>query len=138
MATRRSKQRERILQTLQGTDSHPKAEWIYLKLKSEIPNLSFGTVYRNLAILQEQGFIQKMPLGTTDRFEGKITPHYHLVCERCGRIADIEMPMYAEINDKANKMSSFKINRHRIDFFGTCEKCQNRTKKQTKRKGKTV
>jgi Fur family peroxide stress response transcriptional regulator len=129
MATRRSKQRERILQALQATDSHPTAEWIYQKLKPEIPNLSLGTVYRNLAILQEQGFVQKMPLGTTDRFEGNITPHYHLVCERCGRVADIEIPMYAEINEKASTMSSFKINRHRIDFFGICEKCQNKTKK---------
>jgi Fe2+ or Zn2+ uptake regulation protein len=138
MQYRRSRQRERILELLKATDSHPTADWIYAKLREEIPGLSLGTVYRNLNVLIEQGHIQKLPFGSTfDRFEAKIAPHYHLVCEKCGRVVDFEMPEYADINRKAEKMSSFKISQHRIDFFGLCEKCHNAIK-QKKRKGKSV
>ncbi|HUI92058.1 MAG TPA: transcriptional repressor [Chitinivibrionales bacterium] len=137
MQYRRSQQRERILEILKGTKSHPTADWIYKKLKEEIPELSLGTVYRNLHILISQGHIQKLPFGSTfDRFEAKIAPHYHLVCEKCGAVIDFEMPEYSDINKKAERLSSFKISRHRIDFFGLCEKCQIYHKQTTKRKGK--
>jgi len=137
MEYRKSQQRERILEILKETKSHPTADWVYMKLKEEIPELSLGTVYRNLKVLMEQGHIQKLPLGSTfDRFEAKIAPHYHLVCEKCGLVEDFEMPHYSTINSQAEKMSAFKISRHRIDFFGLCEKCQNKNKQPVKRKGK--
>ena len=130
MQYRRSQQRDRILEILKETRSHPTADWIYKKLKEEIPELSLGTVYRNLNVLIAQGHIQKLPFGSTfDRFEAKIAPHYHLVCEKCGTVIDFEMPEYTDINKKAETMSSFKISRHRIDFFGLCEKCQKKRKK---------
>jgi Fur family transcriptional regulator, peroxide stress response regulator len=136
MKYRRSQQRARILEILKETKSHPTADWVYKKLKEEIPDLSLGTVYRNLKVLAEQGHIQKLPFGSTfDRFEAKIAPHYHLVCEKCGLVEDFEMPQYSDINQKAEKMSSFQISRHRIDFFGLCKKCQNKPKRQIKRKG---
>jgi Fe2+/Zn2+ uptake regulation proteins len=139
MEYRKSQQRDRILQILKKTNSHPTADWIYSKLKEEIPDLSLGTVYRNLKVLMEQGHIQKLPFGSTfDRFEAKIAPHYHLVCEKCGTVIDFEMPEYIDINQKAEKMSSFKISRHRIDFFGLCEKCQKKQKGEINRKGKSL
>ena len=110
MQYRRSRQRERILELLKATDSHPTADWIYSKLREKISGLSLGTVYRNLNVLIEQGHIQKLPFCSTfDRFEAKIAPHYHLVCEKCGTVNDFEMPEYTDINKKAEKMSSFKI-----------------------------
>jgi Fur family transcriptional regulator, peroxide stress response regulator len=137
MEYRRSQQRERILEILKETNAHPTADWVYKKLKEEIPDLSLGTVYRNLKVLAEQGYIQKLPFGSNfDRFEAKIAPHYHLVCEKCGLVEDFEMPQYSDINQKAEKMSTFKISRHRIDFFGLCEKCQDNPKQPLKRKGK--
>jgi Fur family peroxide stress response transcriptional regulator len=137
MEYRRSQQRERILEILKETKVHPTADWVYKKLKEEIPDLSLGTVYRNLKVLAEQGHIQKLPLGSTfDRFDAKIAPHYHLVCEKCGLIEDFEMPQYSDINQKAEKISTFKISRHRIDFFGLCKKCQDKPKQPLKRKGK--
>ena len=137
MEYRKSQQRERILEILKETKSHPTADWIYMRLKEEIPELSLGTVYRNLKVLMEQGLIQKLPFGSTfDRFEAKIAPHYHLVCEKCGLVEDFEMPQYAAINSQAEKMSAFKISRHRIDFFGLCGKCRKENKQSTQRKGK--
>lgn len=134
MPYRKSRQRQRILELLQGTKSHPTADWVYKKLKEEIAELSLGTVYRNLNVLVEQGRIEKLPFGSTfDRFEAKIDAHYHLVCEHCGLVEDFHMPQYAEINKKAEKLGSFKISRHRIDFFGLCKKCQKSSKNTNKK-----
>jgi len=125
MKYRKSRHRQRILEILSETKSHPTADWVYERLKEEIPELSLGTVYRNLHVLKEQGHIEKLPFGSTfDRFEVKTKPHYHLVCEKCGLVEDFEMPQYSKINRKADRLSSFKIFRHRIDFFGLCENCQ--------------
>ncbi|MGD8499214.1 MAG: transcriptional repressor [Phycisphaerales bacterium] len=129
MKYKRSKQRERLLELLRQAEIHPTADWLYLKLKKEFPNLSLGTVYRNLNILVEQRLIQKLPFGSThDRHEVIKSPHYHLVCDSCGCVEDFNMPHYTEINKEAQEMSGFKISRHRIDFFGTCEKCQGKNK----------
>lgn len=123
MKYKRSKQRERMLGLLGQTEIHPTADWLYQKLKKEFPSLSMGTVYRNLTILVEQQLIRKLPFGSThDRYEVNRNPHYHLVCEKCVRVEDFNMPQYTEINDQAQKMSSFNISRHRIDFFGLCKK----------------
>ena len=130
MKYKRSKQRERMLELLGQTETHPAADWLYFKLKKEFPSLSLGTVYRNLNILVKQKLIQKLPLGIThDRYEIIKHPHYHLVCEECGCVQDFDMPQYTEINKQAQKMSGFDISRHQIDFFGTCEKCQSKNKK---------
>ena len=113
-----------MLELLGQTEIHPTADWLYQQLKKEFPSLSMGTVYRNLNILVEQKMIQKLPFGSThDRYEANKNPHYHLVCEKCGCVQDFKMPQYTEINDQAQKMSSYNISRHRIDFFGICEKC---------------
>jgi Fur family peroxide stress response transcriptional regulator len=129
MEYRKSRQRDRILKLLQETNSHPAADWVYSKLKKEIPGLSLGTVYRNLKILMEQGLVQKLPFGSSfDRFEANSAEHYHLVCEKCGLIKDFHMPQYADINQKAEKRCSFKISRHRIEFFGLCKNCQKEIK----------
>jgi Fur family peroxide stress response transcriptional regulator len=90
---RRSRQRERILQLLRETDCHPSADWLYEKLKKEFPRLSLGTVYRNVHLLTQQGHLQKIHIGgVPDRFEANLTPHCHLICEKCGKIADVKMP----------------------------------------------
>jgi|FrelakmetLWP11LW_1041352.scaffolds.fasta_scaffold23729_1 Fur family peroxide stress response transcriptional regulator len=130
MKYKRSKQRQAILELLGQTEIHPTADWLYQKLKKKFPSLSLGTVYRNLNILVEQGLVENLPFGSThDRYEAIKNPHYHLVCETCGSVSDFDMPHYTEINQQAQKMSGFQISRHRIDFFGTCKKCQSKHKK---------
>lgn len=122
---RQSKQRNRILELLQSTKTHPTADWIYDQLKREFPKLSLGTVYRNLSILEEQGLLQKIHFGSTfDRFEANISPHYHLVCEECGKIVDFELSIYDEINKKAKQKTNFNIHHHKLEFFGLCENCK--------------
>lgn len=124
---RQSKQRNRILEVLRATDSHPTADWLYQQLKPEFPNLSLGTVYRNLTMLIKEGFIKKIHFGSTfDRFESNTQPHYHLICESCGKIIDFEMPIFNDLNTQAAKLTSFTIFHHKIEFFGMCEDCKSK------------
>jgi Fur family peroxide stress response transcriptional regulator len=126
---RKSRQRSRILELLRSTNRHPTADWLYQQLKSEFPNLSLGTVYRNLGMLIERGLVKKIHFGSTfDRFEANTQPHYHLICESCGKIIDLEMPIYNDLNDQAAKLTTFTIFHHKIEFFGMCEECESNIK----------
>ena len=122
---RQTKQRTRILELLRLTGIHPTADWLYEHLKSEFPHLSLGTVYRNLSILVEQGLVKKIHFGSTfDRFEANTQPHYHLICESCGKILDFEMPIYDDLNSQAKQLTNFTIHHHKLEFFGICEACK--------------
>ncbi len=119
-----SKQRERIFQVLCSTNSHPTADWIYTKLKPEIPNLSLGTVYRNLRILMEQGKIYRLENGSSfDRFDADLHPHYHFICKLCHQVMDVELPHNNILNSEAARVTGFQVDDHRIDFTGICKEC---------------
>jgi len=124
---RQSKQRTRILELLRSTEIHPTADWLYEKLKYEFPRLSLGTVYRNLSFLIEQGLAKKINFGSTfDRFEANIKPHYHLICESCGKIHDIKMPVYKDLNLEVEQLTNFTIHYHNLEFFGICAECKTK------------
>jgi len=128
IAYKQSRQRIRILELLRSTTEHPTADWLYTRLKKEFPRLSLGTVYRNLSILNDQGLIKKIHYGSTfDRFEANITPHHHLICEECGAIIDFIMPNYDEIIDSAGKLTDFTVRSHKIEFFGICTNCKQKS-----------
>jgi Fur family peroxide stress response transcriptional regulator len=110
---------------LQSTGTHPSADWIYDHLKRDFPNLSMGTVYRNLSILMDQGLVKKIDFGSTfDRFDANTGPHYHFLCERCGSIADLEMEIDATLDERVNRITPYSVKRHRIEFYGLCDRCQ--------------
>ena len=121
---KRSRQRERILETLRGTKSHPTAAWVYDELKREFPGLSLGTVYRNLGILKDQGLVRILQSGSTfDRFDADTRAHYHFVCESCGRVDDVDMAVSAELEALAAARLGCSVTGHRLDFFGRCAAC---------------
>lgn len=121
---RKSKQKTRILEILRSTKSHPTADWIYEKLKPEIPALSLGTVYRNLNILLEQGEILRLDFGHTfDRFDGDTSRHYHFMCEKCGEVSDLELPPLNTLDKKVFNLCGHKIKYHKIVFYGICKNC---------------
>ena len=87
-ATRYSKKREAILTAIRGTRCHPSAEWVYQSLKPEHPDLSLGTVYRNLIFFQQRGEIQSVGVVKgQERFDGETRPHSHFICNSCGACA---------------------------------------------------
>jgi len=114
---------------LQNSEIHPTADWIYGQLKGEFPNLSMGTVYRNLNILIEQELIKRIDFGSTfDRFDANTGPHYHFICERCSAILDLELPVDEALNERVTEATHHNAQRHRIEFFGICDRCQKKVK----------
>ena len=84
-----SRQRAAILSFLQSRKDHPTAELVYTNVKEEFPNISLGTVYRNLASLVESGEILSVAVGDgKEHFDGDKSFHLHLHCKCCGAIID--------------------------------------------------
>jgi len=122
---RNTKQREAILKYLRDTKSHPTADMIYDVVRKEIPNISKGTVYRNLQVLQESGQIAELNIkGTVSRYEIRQASHYHFRCEQCGRVFDVDEPVDKDIDERVAKRTGFKVTRHQLEFRGLCKDCQ--------------
>jgi len=125
MTKRVTRQREAVLKFLKNNNSHPTADMIYEGLRKEIPNISKGTVYRNLKVLQESGQIAELNIkGTVSRYETKQASHYHFRCEQCGRVFDINEPIDKGVDERVAKRTGFKVTRHQLEFRGLCKDCQ--------------
>lgn len=122
---RYSEKRQAILDCLRSTKTHPTAEWIYEQLRPVYPDLSFATVYRNLRQMKDAGLVRSV--GTVDdheRFDGTITPHFHAVCSRCGRVDDVEgLELPPEFLQRAESSTGFCITDTALRFVGLCPAC---------------
>jgi len=127
MRRRVTKQREAILRALKNNRSHPTADQIYDVVRKRIPNISKGTVYRNLQVLREEGFISELSLnGTVSRYEEKQDRHYHFRCEKCGRVFDLDEPVDIEIDRRVSARTGLKVSSHYTEFWGVCKECQQK------------
>lgn len=120
-----STQRDAILNELCSRKDHPTADELYCKLRQTIPNISMGTVYRNLSLLADNGQIRRITCGGADRFDAKTNNHYHLECTHCGKVIDIEMPVLESIEKEVEKHSNVAVFTHQLTFIGICEDCKN-------------
>lgn len=122
--TRYSKKREAILETIRSTDTHPSADWVYQTLRPVYPDLSLGTVYRNLSKFKKEGLI--VSVGTVngqERFDATVTPHTHFICQSCGAVLDFpELKLGKEL-DQAARQYGMEIDHHELIFYGTCSHC---------------
>lgn len=89
-----------------------------------MPNISMGTVYRNLSLLTETGRIMRLSYGGADHFDGNAQNHYHLHCTECNRVFDIDMPVFDNMERDAELHSHALITSHSLTFIGICENCQ--------------
>lgn len=125
-----SRKRAAILRALQEARNHPSAEWIYRQLKPRYPDLSLGTVYRNLGRFCESGQVVSLGVvGGHERFDGDISPHAHLVCAGCGVVVDIprEMPGEEELAAVSNE-TGCRVSGASVTFTGLCPQCVEREK----------
>ena len=118
-----SSKREAIFKTIAATKSHPSAMWVYEQLKDEIPNLSLGTVYRNIALFKEQGkIITVANVDGEERIDADVSDHAHFVCEKCNGVYDLvfceESPLEKELSQKG-----FVISRKNVVYHGVCCDC---------------
>ena len=90
MALKYSRQRQVIFDFLMTRKDHPSAEVVYQNVRQEYPNISLGTVYRNLSLLADMGEIQRLRVGDgIDHFDADTSEHYHFVCSECGCVTDL-------------------------------------------------
>ena len=121
---RNSKQRDAIKQFLKTTDTHPTAEAVYENIKTLYPNISLGTVYRNLNFIVEHGEAIRIDCGDgVVHFDGCVKPHYHFYCDKCSSLIDIEMDSVDHINLIAGAGFDGIIKGHTLFFNGICPKC---------------
>lgn len=120
-----SRKREAILNAVRSTTAHPTADWVYEKLKPEYPDLSLGTVYRNLAQFKEDGMIVSVGVvNGQERFDGNVRPHAHFVCSECCAVLDIpdEYICTDRIAETEQKYH-LRIDSGDVLFHGICPDC---------------
>ena len=119
---RNTRQREEILDFLRSKREHYTAVQIYDAVRQKIPDISLGTVYRNLGKLVESGEI--VTVGTEDKslcYDGFLLPHDHFVCTECKKIFDLELK---RSEPKGIISSGFEIQYGRTVYYGICPECK--------------
>ena len=123
--TKQFRKRNAILNYLRCTDTHPSAEMVYNHLKPEYPDISLGTVYRNLAMFKDKGEI--ISVGTVngvERFDGNTMPHVHFVCTGCEAVSDLpQIAVPEELNREVTAQTGGKIDMCQLTFTGRCNQC---------------
>ncbi|MDP6636057.1 MAG: transcriptional repressor [Phycisphaerae bacterium] len=122
---RMTRQRRLILEELDTPGMHPTADTVYQRVRRRIPNISLGTVYRNLEILSQAGMVKKLHIGSGQkRYDRTLHRHYHVRCVKCGFISDVPAEPFGDLEEAARGSSEFDILGHDLEFEGLCENCK--------------
>ena len=124
-STKNFRKRNAILSYLQHTPAHPSAETIYADLKAEIPDLSIGTVYRNLHLFKEQGLATSVAtVRGVERFDANTEPHVHFICTDCGAVMDLENVVPPDsLSRIAEDNTGGEVTACQLSFTGRCKSC---------------
>jgi Fe2+ or Zn2+ uptake regulation protein len=116
-------QRQRIFRVLHGSQVHPTAESVYAETRRHMPMMSLKTVYQTLNDLTEMGEIRQLDLGTgSSRFDPNVEhQHHHLVCNQCGKVRDLYVPI--DVSIPAPEQQGFTVDSAEVIFRGLCADC---------------
>ena len=119
------RKRNAILSYLQHTDAHPSAETIFADLKSEIPDLSIGTVYRNLNLFKQQGLVASVAtVKGVERFDANTEPHVHFICDGCDAVIDLhQLSTPQALCTEAEGCIGGTVSGCQLSFTGRCRSC---------------
>jgi len=125
------RKRDAILARLRQSTAHPSAEDLYASLKPDIPDLSIGTVYRNLNLFKEQGLATSVAtVRGVERFDGNTQPHVHFICSQCDAVTDLhQICVPQELKTAAEDSSGCRVEECRLCFTGVCSQCINSKEK---------
>ena len=121
-----TKQREVVLQVIRTAEHHLTANEIFEEAKRRLPTISFATVYNSLRYLKEAGHISEIQFGFSgaNRFDAKTARHDHAICNRCGKLVDMDLEMPEELIELAAKFSKFKPESLELTLRGLCPECK--------------
>ena len=121
--------RRLVLEVVRGSNAHPTAEAVHRMVRSRLPRVSLGTVYRNLRLLVDQGLVKELP-GPHTRFDCNLSEHHHFTCLACGRIADVAGPLTERhtraLMSRVASSGGFSVTHHRIELYGRCAACRRK------------
>lgn len=119
-------QRHAILTFLMESMGHPTADEIYRSLEPRFPNMSVATVYNNLKMFIEAGMVRELTYGdSSSRYDANVSDHYHVVCDKCGKIKDFFYPSLLDVEHKAENDTGFRVFGHRMELYGVCDDCRD-------------
>lgn len=125
MNKRNTVQRALVLDAVRTMQRHATADEVYAAIVAQHPNVSRGTVYRNLNLLSDTGEIRKVEVpGGADRYDHICDKHYHISCVRCGRIFDVDMAPMTDLEQRITDKRGFQFADHDIMFKGLCPACR--------------
>ena len=124
-AKRYSAKREAILQLIRETNTHPTADWVFQQLKPQFPDLSLGTVYRNLATFRQEGVLTSVGVvNGQERFDATTAPHTHFICNCCGKVCDMhDLVVPEELVTAPTRTDGVRVEHYQLTFLGTCKSC---------------
>ncbi|HXG50591.1 MAG TPA: transcriptional repressor [candidate division Zixibacteria bacterium] len=120
---RKTRQLEVIWAAIRDDPSHPTADLVYEKVRKKLPNVSLGTVYRNLQKLVTAGKLRVVNVGRTQRFDALTKEHQHFICECCGRVYDVFVEPREVLVPESLPHEGFKVRSHQVAFYGFCKHC---------------
>ena len=120
-----SRQREAIKTFLASRTDHPTADTVYTCLRETYPNISLGTVYRNLSLLEQLGEVAKISAGSSaEHYDADMTPHQHFICTHCHRVYDVHVENIDSFLETASHTCPGEIESYGATFFGICDDCR--------------
>ena len=125
------RKRDAILECLRSTDAHPSAEMVFSQLKQDYPDLSLGTVYRNLSMFKNQGMIASVGIvDGIERFDANIEPHVHFICTCCHAVLDLpQLQVPEELCQQVSKLTGGDVEICKLSFTGVCRRCRTAQEK---------
>jgi len=119
-------QRMAILQTVVRSHSHPTAEEIYQQVVADFPMISPATVYKTLNVLKALDEVMELEVGGCSHYDGKVTPHPHLICMKCHTIIDLPPEAMPSMPEEALAATGFLALWYYVEIYGLCPRCQKR------------
>jgi Fur family transcriptional regulator, peroxide stress response regulator len=120
-----TKQRRAVLQVIRDTDEHLTANEIYQYAHRLLPTISFATVYNSLRYLKNEGLIGEVRFGADcTRYDRKLNRHDHAICNNCGKLVDLELPIPGGLIKEAARRSKFKAGSIEVTLHGLCPECR--------------
>lgn len=118
--------RKAVLTYMISSHEHPSAEKIYQDLRSSYPNMSLATVYNNLKVLIDEGFVEEIKISNdnTTYFDFMGHDHLNVVCEKCGKIADFKDVEIPDLKREAEEQTGYHITKTQVLMYGVCPDCQ--------------
>jgi Fur family transcriptional regulator, ferric uptake regulator len=91
-------------------------------------HLGRATIFRSLDLFTELGALERLDLPSGEHAYVACEPvhHHHVVCSRCGRSTEVDDPGMQAVVDEIAQRTGYRIDRHRLELYGLCTKCQGR------------